>query len=99
MAERGGQPGNQNATKGRPWALAIERALSKRSAIGRKEALDELAESLLAKCDQGDMAALKELGDRLDGRPGQAIVLGGDPDAPIVTRVERAIVDPAAGNT
>lgn len=61
--------------------MAIERALDKRGASDRRQALDELAEKLLAKCDEGDMGALKELGDRLDGKPAQAIV--GETDQPI----------------
>ena len=38
------------------------------------EALDELAEHLLTLCDERDLGALKELGDRLDGRPSLQIV-------------------------
>jgi len=45
-------------------------------------ALDELAGKLLDKAGEGDMTALKELGDRLDGKPAQTI--GGDPDQPPV---------------
>lgn len=78
MADRGGQPGNQNAAKNRPWAMAIERALRKRSRTDQMEALDELAEKLLAKCDEKDMIAIKELGDRLDGKPAQAITGAGE---------------------
>lgn len=69
----GAPVGNQNGAKAKVWAAAIERALAERSRLARKEALDDLAEKLLAKCDEGDMSALKELGDRLDGRPKQAI--------------------------
>lgn len=73
MSERGGQPGNHNATKNKPWIRAIERALAKRSKVAQVEALDDLAEKLLANCEKGDMAALRELGDRLDGKPNQSI--------------------------
>ena len=65
--------GNQYAAKAKQWSLAIERALAKRSKRTKVEALDALAEKLLEKCDEGDMAALKELGDRLDGKPAQAV--------------------------
>lgn len=74
-------PGNQYAAKERQWRMAIERALEKRGAADRRAALDELAGVLLGKAAEGDMAALKEIGDRLDGKPAQAIV--GDPTAPI----------------
>ena len=80
----GGAPeGNQNAAKGRRWRNAIEKALERRSKVDAQEALIELAEKLLAAADNGDAWALKELGDRYDGRPAQAII-GGDEDDPAI---------------
>lgn len=76
--------GNQYAAKSKRWQMAIERALEKRSS--RKEeldALDELAEKLLAKCDEGDLSALKELGDRLDGKSSQSVEHSGADGGPI----------------
>ena len=81
MGTKGGQVGNSNAAKGKPWAAAIERALAKRSKVKKREALDELAEALLSKCDEHDMQALKELGDRLDGKPAQTIAGTGEDGA------------------
>jgi hypothetical protein len=80
VALTGGQPGNQNAAKGRIWANAINRALAHRSKASQKDAIDELAGILLDKCAEGDLAALKELGDRLDGKPHQSsdVALSGD---------------------
>ncbi len=78
MATSGGQPGNQNAVKAKRWQQAIDRALEKRSKAKSIEALDELAEKLLANCDSGDMAALRELGDRIDGKPSQELQHSGD---------------------
>lgn len=74
--------GNQNAKVGRVWTQAIQRALAKRSGAKKIEAMDELAERLLAKCDDGDMAALKELGDRLEGKS-TTIIAGDDTRPPI----------------
>jgi len=65
--------GNQNAARGRIWKAAIERALSKRARCDQVAALDELAEKLLTLADQGDLGALKELGDRLEGKAVQAV--------------------------
>lgn len=65
--------GNKNAAKARQWAAAIERALEKRGAGDKKKALDDLAEKLLSKCDEADLAALKEFGDRIDGKPRQEL--------------------------
>lgn len=70
---RGGQPGNTNAVSKRPWACAIERALEKRSLTKKREALDDLAEKLLKQCDKGDVSALKELADRMDGKSVQFV--------------------------
>lgn len=65
----GGQPGNTNAVKNRPWRQALDRAI-KRDTRGL---LDKAAEEVLLAASTGDMAAIKELGDRLDGRPRQAV--------------------------
>ena len=88
MATRGAPKGNNNAAKAKIWTTAIEKALQRRS---RKDfdALVDLAEKLLVRCDEGDMAALKELGDRLEGKPAQTIQ--GDSDNPLITRIERVI--------
>jgi hypothetical protein len=75
--------GNQNAAKGRKWVAAINRALERRSLAAQVDALDELAEKLLAACDEGDLQALKELGDRLDGKAPQGLQLTGADDGPI----------------
>lgn len=86
--------GNKFGTNARIWRQAIERALGKRSRVDQIEALDALAEKLLARCDEGDMAALKELGDRLDGKPAQ--VIQGDVEHPLslIQRIETVLVDP-----
>ena len=55
MAERGGQPGNQNGAKGRRWTEAIERALVRRSERLQVDALMSLAEKLLERCDEGEL--------------------------------------------
>ncbi len=72
---KGGAPlGNNNGGKNKVWSLAIEKALAAR--YGRKETLDnlmKLAEVMLIKCESGDMVALKELGDRVEGKIPQAI--------------------------
>lgn len=87
--------GNTYSAKGRRWADAIERAIAKRSRAAGIEALDELAEKLLLRCDEGDMSALKELGDRYDGKPAQVIANEGGKGFAI-SLIERVIVDPDA---
>ena len=77
--------GNQNAAKSKIWHAAIMRALEARtkSRIDGKQQIDALAEKLLDLVEQGDLPALKEFGDRLDGKPAQAIIGGADDDPPI----------------
>ena len=71
-------PGNQYAAKSRRWTDAIDRAIAKRSRVTGMEALDELAEQLLKQVDEGDVTAIKELGDRIEGKVPQAIVGGAE---------------------
>lgn len=61
--------GNKNAVKNKPWAEALNRALLAED--GKK--LRSLAEKLIAKAEEGDVTALKEIGDRMDGKPNQSV--------------------------
>lgn len=74
------------------WSDAINRAIKRRQDDDPK-ALERLADRLLSKCDEGDLPALKELGDRLDGKAAQQLVLSGtgaDGSIPlVVTGVRR----------
>jgi hypothetical protein len=65
----GAPVGNKNATKNKPWADAINRALLAED--GKK--LRALADKLIDRALEGDVTALKEVGDRVDGKPAQAI--------------------------
>ena len=73
------------------WRGAIRKAVSERLAVEdadgkvRKiKALNLLAMSLVKTGLTGDVSALKEIGDRLDGKPAQAIAIKGDPDSPVI---------------
>ena len=54
-----------------------------------KKALHHVAKSLIKKAIGGDIQAIKEIGDRLDGKPAQAII---GPLGEPITLVERVIV-------
>jgi hypothetical protein len=73
--------GNQNAKKAKRWQKAIERALARASNENVDAGLDKAADIFVKACYDGDLASLKELGDRIDGKPTQ--VIGGDPDSPL----------------
>lgn len=59
--------GNKNACKGKVWADALHRAIAQDQ--GKRVRL--AAEKLLDEAARGQQWAIKELGDRLDGRPKQ----------------------------
>lgn len=66
----GAPVGNQNAKKdNRRWAETLNRAIVQDD--GKR--LRDAAEKLLDAAASGDLQAIKELADRLDGKPAQAI--------------------------
>ena len=90
--------GNQNGAKGRAWSEAVRRAIRAKYGVEWEEALQTLAGRLVDEADKGDLTALKEVGDRLDGKPSQALDLGSDPDRPMVHKIVREIVRPKDPN-
>ena len=68
----GGAPiGNRNAAKeNRLWASTLHRVVTQENS----KRLRLVAESLLAKAIEGDVPAIRELGDRIDGKVPQGIV-------------------------
>ncbi len=84
-----GRPaGSQN--KDKPFRDALRMQLS--AAGEDRMTLRAIAEKLIGLAMAGDMQAIKEIGDRMDGKPAQAIV--GDDEKPpvqlIITGVPRA---------
>ena len=78
------KPGESGNPKGQPhrtkiWRDAILRAIKRREAKDPL-ALEKLADSLLRAVDDGDVSAMRELGDRTDGKVSQPI--GGADDLP-----------------
>jgi hypothetical protein len=92
--------GNQNAKKQRVWHAAIMRALEARdkSRIDGKKELDALADKLLDLVAAGELNALKEFGDRLDGKPAQMLIHNGDEDGgPVQVEGRIRLVKPEGG--
>jgi hypothetical protein len=79
--------GNKNAAKAKVWTAAIERALERRGSE-RGKAIDEIADKLLSLCMDGDLGALKQLGDRLEGKPAQAISMQDVEGASLITEIK-----------
>lgn len=60
------------------WADALARAVSRESAgKGSPKWLEVIADRVVIAAADGDMAAVKEIGDRLDGKPKQAAEISG----------------------
>lgn len=84
-------PGNQYAAKAKRWTQAIDDALAQmdKSRVDGLRTLNELAKALIQKAEEGDMAALKEIGDRLEGKPKQQMELSSDPESPLTVQIVR----------
>ena len=77
-----GQSGNPSGRpKSKPFREAIQRALEE--AGNDKDALQAVATALVGKAMMGDVPAIKELADRMDGKVAQAII-GGEEDDPAI---------------
>jgi HPt (histidine-containing phosphotransfer) domain-containing protein len=68
MAKKGGQPGNQNAAKGKIWSDALRLELAQ-----DRQRLRKLIKALMDKAESGDVPALKELADRIEGKAVQPV--------------------------
>jgi len=81
-----GTIGNKNSSKqNRVWGKVVKK-LAVQEDFKR---IHKVAEALFAKAEEGDIAAIKELGDRIDGKASQEIT--GDSDAPITVIVKTGI--------
>ena len=74
----GAPKGNKNSTKDkRVWGKIVRKLAVQED----YKKLHSVANALYAKAEDGDISAIKELGDRIDGKSEQTI--SGDSDAPI----------------
>ena len=85
------QPGQSGNPSGAPkraklWRDAINRAIKRREDAD-PQALEKLADKLLAAVDAGDVSAMKEFGDRIDGKVAQPIA-GEDGEGPAKIALE-----------
>lgn len=88
MAKVGAPLGNNNGGKGKDGLRALEMALEHYpevpEAIGKIKTLIRMWQPIIEKAFvEGDLAAMKEINDRLDGRPAQSVTLAGDSENPL----------------
>lgn len=90
MPFKPGQSGNPSGkAPGKVWIAALNRAVAQDDG----EKLRAAAEKLIDLAVAGDVAALRELGDRLDGKVAQAIT-GADGGAFVLEVVQFANPNP-----
>lgn len=95
--QAGAPKGNTNALRGGMWRAAIKRALDLRdqSRADGKRTLDELAMQLIELCELKDLGALREFGDRMEGKAKQQVQLSGDDENPVVVQsITRRVIMP-----
>jgi hypothetical protein len=91
------EPGNQEAKKANhKKPRLITQKLIARLNDAEGVALDRMINAIIAKAQEGDVPAFREIMDRVEGKPAQAIVGGdeGDSAVQVVHTIRRIIVDP-----
>lgn len=77
--------------KEKSFANMLNIAIKEASAEGGTK-LRAVADALIEKAISGDVQAIKEVADRLDGKVPQGVIGGEEDDPPIVTEIRRIIV-------
>ena len=88
---RGAPIGNTNGAKrNRLWTDAL-----KRHAAQNPEAMAKIAKKVFQLAMEGDMQAVKEIGDRIDGKPVQAVEIEHDDNQPLSAEMRKQLTDDA----
>jgi len=89
----GGQPGNTNSSKSnRLFADTIKRmVVQSEGEIARK-----VAEALILKAQEGDISAIKEFADRVDGKSVATTELTGADGSPLPLSIGVSFVEPTS---
>lgn len=85
----GAPVGNLNAAKEKRWFEALDRAIKQDEGVRLRAA----AEKLLDLAAAGEQWAVKEIGDRLDGKPKQQTEISGPDGGAIETSMTVQFVD------
>jgi hypothetical protein len=87
-----GESGNlAGRPKTKPLTDELQRLLGEEAPKGKGQTWAALiAEALVKRASKGDVRAIAELGNRIEGRPVQAVELDADVNAEIVERLEAA---------
>lgn len=83
-----GVAGRSGPKREKPWRDMLMLAVNE--ADGDRKKLRKLADALVEKALEGDVSAIKEIGDRIDGKPKQQIEHSGDAENPVAMAVSVA---------
>ena len=83
IKKKGGQKANDNAAKRGAFVALLRRKITQ-----DPKKLDRIADTLFKLAEEGDMSAIKEISDRLDGKAIAAVEMSGPDGDPI--QVEQA---------
>ena len=74
------------------WSDALRRAVFRISDTDKsKKRIEVMADECARKAEGGDMAAMKEIGDRLEGKPAQYSEIGGKDGQPLTLVIETGV--------
>ena len=94
MATIGGQIGNNNGGKNKDWQQALRKTLIQYAddRVQAGQALAVIAQGVVQRALEGDMACIQEIGNRMDGKPAQSLSISGEDDKPLITMIKMVIV-------
>ena len=84
----GGQPGNNNAKKGKLFYDALRIALLQED----RRRLRTITDKLVQAAENGDAWAVKEIMDRMDGKPVQATEISGADGNPMELKLIEFVI-------
>jgi hypothetical protein len=91
MAERGGQPGNQNAAKSKLVADAMRKAAAQEDYARLRQGVEKVWDAFAS----GEQWAAGFVRDTFDGKPAQAVTVGNaEGESFVIEKLVREIVRP-----
>ena len=87
--------GNENAKRGQACRQALKRVLSRRSGKDYHKGLEKVMEKYVDAAEAGEAWALKDIIDRLDGKPAQAVTLSDPEGGPVQSLITFVPVCPS----
>lgn len=79
--------GNRNAAKGKEWFDALRKECVQRGSLAK------IAKVVVEKAEAGEQWAIAEVANRFDGKPAQALEIGGPDGGPVETVTRFKLAD------